>query len=141
MRKQTPDTEIVFRDLSQAYKKLHESYESPNMVRFWFITFVTLTQKLTETMRKEYSAITTLKWKPVTFPGWNAVTEFFKELRNTDYHKLPIRIMIIQTQVYEGFRIDTDELGNEKEIPTRLHTSIKWRAEPQKPKRCFQLRG
>lgn len=129
MRKQTLDTEVVFRDLTYAYDNVQSSYETPDKVRFWFITFVTLAQRLTTTMRKEYSDLTSLKWEASAFQDWTPITEFFKALRNTDQHELPIRIKIIQTQIYEGFRLDRDESGNEKEIPVRMHAQMDYTVE------------
>lgn len=129
MRKQTLDTEVVFRDLTYAYDNVQSTYETPDKVRFWFITFVTLTQRLTATMRKEYADLTSQKWEPSAFSHWTPVTEFFKELRNVDYHELPIRIMIIQTQIYEGFRLERDESDNEKEIPVRMHAQMDYTVE------------
>lgn len=117
MRERTLDSEIVFRDLTKANKKLRHKITNPDAIRRWFTEFVNQSQKLTLTMRKEYSALTKLKWEAIYFTGWTPITEFFKELRNADQHELPIRISLIQTQEYPCVEIGVDESGKEIEIP------------------------
>ena len=70
-------------------------------------------------MRKEYSALTGGgEWVAKDFPGWNPVTELFKELRNVDQHVYLIRIIIVQSQVYHGTSkpVEGVEAGKEDKV-------------------------
>ena len=86
------DTEIVFADLEKTGNLLLAERTNASEVRRLFGSFVVLTQKLTAAMRRDFSRTTGKKWKAGDFTGWNEVTEFFKVLRNSDLHDLPVRI-------------------------------------------------
>lgn len=118
VKAKTLDTEIAFRDLTRANKKLRHQQTNPDALRRRFTDFVILSQKLTGVMRKEYADLTSGKWEAKTFPGWNPVTEVFKELRNVDQHQYLIRIIIVQSQVYHAIETTTEgpETGNEKKL-------------------------
>lgn len=92
--------EIVMKDLEYTLQELKDSGASPVKVRRAFTRFITESQKLTESMRKEYSSITGLSWAASDFIGWNDITMLFKELRRTDYHESPVTIMIEETVYY-----------------------------------------
>lgn len=115
VKTKTLDTEIAFRDLTRANKKLRHQHTNPDAVRRRFTEFVTVSQKLTGVMRKEYADLTGGKWEPKTFPGWNPVTEVFKKLRNVDQHEYLIRIIIVQSQVYHAVVTRTAEATDTEE--------------------------
>jgi hypothetical protein len=129
MIKQTLDTEIVFRDLKEANKKLQLQTKNPNAVRQRFSEFVTLSQKLTEVMRKEYSALTLQKWEPKIFSGWTSITTLFKELRNADYHQNPIRIIMHQIHESRGVESSIDKEGNIINTPVQLDIKVVYSPE------------
>lgn len=129
MKGKIPDTEIVFRDLTKANKKLRHQQKNPDAIRRWFNTFVTQSQRLTDTMRAEYSALTSQDWVASAFPSWTPITELCKKLRNKDLHVQPATIAIAQTQVYDGFEIGTDEQGNETQKPVRAHVQMMYNAD------------
>lgn len=85
--KRISDVDVVFGDWSLALDRLRNSKESPSKTRTAFASLVELSQKLTSVMRAEYPG----KWEASLFPGWNAVTELFKTLRNHDQHEEIIR--------------------------------------------------
>lgn len=105
-------TDLVFRDLEDSLNVLKESKKSPVDVRRQFSRFITLTQQLTEMMRKEFEELTGHKWEASEFGEWNHVTELFKKLRRTDYHESPVVINVKENQ---RFLVDTyqDESGEE----------------------------
>jgi len=157
MKTKTLDTEIVFRDLTRANKKIRHQHKNPDAVRRWFTSFVTNSQKLTDTMRKEYNELTGRKWEASTFTGWTPITNLIKKLRNTDLHELPIRIRLLQTQVYHGFEAETNkpvemrvqmgytsEAGLEKGIPGEFAVedlNQKQMLTPQERELEFQVEG
>lgn len=106
------DTDLVFRDLEDSLNELKLSRKSPVNVRRQFGRFLTLTQQLTEMMRKEFERSTGHKWKAAEFAEWNTVTDLFKKLRRTDYHESPVVINVKESQ---HFLVDTheDESGEE----------------------------
>ena|SRR5215212_2318495 len=91
---------VVFQDLSDAFAEIASGSTSPKAVRRGFGNFIDLSQKLTSTMRKEYSAKTGESWVASDFDGWNDVTELFKELRNEDQHNQPVSILVHETQYF-----------------------------------------
>lgn len=99
MNSNLSDVAHVFVDLEAAYESLQDARDSPREVRRLFAQFVTLTQQLTEAVRREFSARTKQSWAASQFPGWNNVTDLFKELRRTDFHGTPLRILVRETQV------------------------------------------
>lgn len=103
------DVRMIFGDLTNAFEELKQSIQSPKSVRRTFSLFVELSQKLTSTMRKEYSSTTGDKWEASKYMGWNNVTELFKKLRNTDQHDWPIVIVVHERQY---FRIDESSNGH-----------------------------
>lgn len=129
MSPKTLDTEIVFRDLTRANKKLRHQHKNPDAVRRRLTDFVVLSQKLTATMRKEFESLTGQKWEPKRFAGWDGVTELFKQLRNLDAHELPIRIVITQFQEFDGYSITEDASGNETRTPTTRTVGMEFNPE------------
>lgn len=125
----TLNTEAVFRDLTRVNKKLRQQRRNPNTLRLHFTEFVTLSQKLTFAMYKEYHELTSQKWEARNFTGWTAVTELFKVLRNVDQHEGLIRIKITQTQVFEGTASRKDESGNEIRTPMALKVQMGYSSE------------
>jgi hypothetical protein len=100
MEKKVSDTEVVFRDLTSTAKELEDERGSPLKVRRLIGSFITLSQQLTEIMRKEFQELTGKKWEAGSFPGWNVVTELFKKLRRSDYHESPVIIHVQETQYF-----------------------------------------
>jgi hypothetical protein len=94
------DTEIVFKDLSDAFDELKNERETPIKVRRNFKNFILLSQQLTEIMRPEYKKLTSEKWEAKNFKGWNEITNLFKKLRNSDTHNYPVLIDVNETQHY-----------------------------------------
>ncbi|MGH7655743.1 MAG: hypothetical protein ACREN6_13880 [Gemmatimonadaceae bacterium] len=92
---------IVFADLRDALRELEATRGSPKDVRRAFSRFVDLTQRLTASMRTDFSRAGKGKWQASAFPGWNAVTEFFKWMRNQDQHELPIHISVHERRFQE----------------------------------------
>lgn len=92
------DVDIVFRDLADALEDLNANRPSPKEVRRAFSRFVGLTQKLTATMRVEFKARTGEKWRSGEFPGWNNVTNLFKELWDVDEHEAVLLIQVRERQ-------------------------------------------
>lgn len=97
------DVELVLADLEDAFKALNSAVSSPKLVRQSFSRFVELTQRLTAVMRKDWSARRGGTWAANTFPGWNATTALFKELRNQEQHEQQIYISVEETRYYELF--------------------------------------
>lgn len=102
------DTEIVYRDLSDAFEQLDNEKTSPLAVRRKFRNFVIYTQQLTEMMRKEFPQRTGKKWEAKNFDGWNDVSLLFKEIRKSDYHEVPLLIQVKETRSYQMNKIFTD---------------------------------
>jgi len=125
----TFDTEIVFRDLTRANKKLRHQRKNPDALRRRFTDFVTLSQKLTAVMYKEYPELIGEKWEARAFSGWTPVTELFRKLRNVDQHQSLIRIKMRQTQVYEGTEISADDSGNEVRTPMNFELQVGYSSE------------
>jgi hypothetical protein len=70
-----------------------------------------LSQQLTEVMRKEYSDQFGKEWRANNFSGWNEVTALFKKLRRTAYHSYPITIGVKETQYFAVGDIFEDGVG------------------------------
>lgn len=87
-------TELVYSDLEDEFEKLSQNNESPVHVRKTFSNFIELTQKLTETMRKEFKDLTGNNWTCKEFVLWNNHTELFKKLRNYNYHEYPTLVNV-----------------------------------------------
>jgi hypothetical protein len=121
----TPDTEIVFRDLTRAHKKIHRKHHNPDAIRRWFASFIIQSQRLTDVMRKEYSRLTGHGWAASEFSGWTDVTNLFKNLRNTDLHQVPVRIRIEGAQVYRGLIEEVSTGAAGKEVATLVDMIIK----------------
>jgi len=109
---ESQNVEFVFKDLKYTLKELNNKVSSPVEVRRNFGIFITLSQKLTEVMRKEFKAITSEDWQASKFEGWNDVANLFKELRREDYHEYPMTINVMEQQHYLH-AIYEDEEGNE----------------------------
>lgn len=109
---QFSDTKMIFGDLKAALEELKNNRKVPVTIRRAFGQFLTLTQQLTEAMRKEYKSLTGKEWNASSFSGWNKITELFKELRRTDYHEFPVVINVRESQYYVA-EVYEDENGNE----------------------------
>ncbi|MEW6713644.1 MAG: hypothetical protein AB1306_00935 [Nitrospirota bacterium] len=112
MPKKIADTELIFRDLKDIATEIQNEHASPLRIRRLFSQYVTLSQKLTEIMRKEFSDICGTNWEPKSFQGWNAVTSLFKLLRKTDYHSYPVTISVEETQYFKEGDIFDDAVGS-----------------------------
>jgi hypothetical protein len=106
-----PNTELVFRDLKDIAVELQKERNSPLRVRRLLSQFITLSQQLTEVMRKEYSDQIGKEWQANKFSGWNEVTALFKKLRRTDYHSYPVTICVEETQYFAAGDIFEDGVG------------------------------
>ncbi len=106
------DTRIIFGDLTDCLHELNNCKDTPVKVRREFARFISLTQQLTEVMRKEYKAKTQINWEASIFDGWNKTTELFKKLRRTDYHESPVIINVKEKQYYLAAILE-DENGKE----------------------------
>lgn len=105
------DTKMVFGDLRHIAQELHNERDSPVRVRRLLSQFITLSQQLTEVMRKEYSGASGSKWQAESFSGWNEVTTLFRKLRRTDYHSCPVTICVEETQYFGVGDIFQDGIG------------------------------
>ena len=94
------ETDLVFADLEDALHALDDARGSPKKVRRAFSRFVELTQRLTAAMRKDYMRIRGGAWAAKEFPGWNAITDAFKWLRNEEQHAAQIRISVHERHFY-----------------------------------------
>lgn len=124
------DADLVFADLDDAKRSLDEARGSPREVRRAFSRFVELSQKLTSSMRTDYSRLKMGKWQAKEFPGWTVDTSFLKWLRNEDQHADQIYISVHQRNfyhlkalgekllVFEGTWVLIDQLTNE--IPSGI---------------------
>jgi hypothetical protein len=88
------DVDMAFADLEACHADLKKSLNSPRDVRRSFARFVTLAQQLTAAMRREFSSAKGRPWDAARFPGWSAVSDLFKELRNADQHEGPIQVLV-----------------------------------------------
>lgn len=100
---------IVFQDLMDAHDELSGQDTSPKQVRRSFGKVIELSQKLTASMRKEFSKRTGGDWVASDFEGWNDTTALFKQLRNEDQHERPVGILVHERQYFKVFE-DTPEL-------------------------------
>ena len=105
------DTDLVFGDLRHVAAELAVETSSPVRVRRLLSQFITLSQQLTEIMRKEYGAATGERLEARRFPSWTPVTELFKRLRRCDYHRYPITIVVRETQYFAVGDIFEDDVG------------------------------
>jgi hypothetical protein len=70
---------------------------SPAEMRRSFGSFIDLSQKLTNAMRRDFSP---KQWEASSFKGWNSTTSLFKKLRNYDQHEHPVLIQVMQRNFY-----------------------------------------
>jgi hypothetical protein len=94
------DTDLVFSDLRAALATLESARGTPREVRRALSRFVELTQRLTSTMRRDYSRVKGERWDAGSFPGWNHVTELFKWYRNEEQHGDQIYIAVRERHMY-----------------------------------------
>lgn len=111
MTRNFSDTELVFGDLRQTAEDLHKEHGSPVRVRRLLSQFISLSQQLTEVMRKEHSDVNGSKWQAESFPDWSKVTNLFKKMRRTDYHSYPVTIRVEETQYFAVGDIFEDGIG------------------------------
>jgi hypothetical protein len=97
----SPEVDLVFADLQDAYHDLEAAAHSPKQVCRAFSGFVELTQRLMSVMRKEFKARRGQEWKAFEFPDWNETTHLFKDLRNEEQHERLIYISIYETRHYK----------------------------------------
>jgi hypothetical protein len=109
--KNISDTELVFIDLKDIAVELQNECNSPIRVRRLLSRFITMSQQLTEVMRKECSDQIGKEWRANNFSGWNEVTALFKKLRRTDYHSYPVTICVEETQYFAVGDIFEDGVG------------------------------
>src|SRR5574341_486506 len=112
MPKKISDTELIFRDINDIEKEIQDEHDSPLRIKRLFSQYITLSQQLTEIMRKEFSDICGANWEAKSFPGWNAVTSLFKLLRRTGYHSYPVTISVEETQYFKEGDIFEDGVGS-----------------------------
>lgn len=94
------DVALVFQDLKDALNELKVQKSSPKLTRQAFSRFLTLSQQLTEIMRKEYKRLSGREWSAKNFNKWNVVTDLFKKLRREDYHEYPLLIHVKERQYF-----------------------------------------
>lgn len=103
----TPESDLVFTDLSDAIGALEQARGSPKEVRRAFSRFADLTQRLTSAMRLDYSRVKISNWNATAFIGWNTVTDFFKWLRNEDQHGDQSYISVHERRFYPVDRTES----------------------------------
>lgn len=113
---------MIFGDIRDCLQELETSKNTPVKVRREFARFITLTQQLTEVMRKEFKGITNNDWIASSFEGWNAITDLFKKLRRTDYHESPVIINVRERQHYLAAILE-DDVGNEHKAYMTVSTT------------------
>ena len=96
------DVEMLYADLAASVDELNDARPSPVRVRRAFARFIGLTQQLTAAMRREFAAKTGQLWSASDFSGWNAVSRFFKALRNIDQHDSPVLILVRERQTIQA---------------------------------------
>lgn len=100
--------QVVAEDLRRLYLEINTSRRYPFKFRQVFEQYIYKSQQLTETMRKEFKALTGKEWAAKDFPGWNPYTEVLKALRNATYHGYPLALHGCVISVYEGVEFETD---------------------------------
>ncbi len=95
------DSEIVFAELSRAYRELLRSRRQPARYRRLLEEYVNKSQHLTEVMRVEYRRCTLKTWSAKSFSGWNASTEVLKALRRVVFHRAAFLLNPVELLVYE----------------------------------------
>jgi hypothetical protein len=116
------DTRLIFGDLTDSLRELNENRNSPVKIRRAFGRFITYSQQLTETMRREFSNAGG-KWEPKNISGWNENTDLFKKLRNIDYHGFPAIIHVRESQHYLAAVLENEE---GEEFKSYLITQVEW---------------
>ncbi|MCC4766760.1 hypothetical protein FXW07_09080 [Methanosarcina sp. DH1] len=86
------DTNIVYRDLLDAYNELIENDRSILAVRKNLQNFLTCSFQLTQVMYKEFPRRTSEKWNSSKFSGWDDISKLFKEFRNVVNHEPPLLV-------------------------------------------------
>lgn len=84
--KEQTSVDIIYSDLSTAFKTILKYSLYPTLIRRTFAEFITLSQQLTEVMRSTYKKGTGQEWCANNFKGWCEVTNLFKLLRRHSYH-------------------------------------------------------
>lgn len=97
------DTALTFSDLLDSLDELEKARGSPKRVRRAFTRFVDLSQRLTASMRTDYSRVASRPWEASAFPGWTEDTSFLKWLRNEDQHARPIYVQVLERQHFKVF--------------------------------------
>lgn len=105
----SPEVDLVYADLQDAFNQLEIARSSPKEVRRCFSRFVELSQRLTSAMRKDFKALTGCDWRANGFDSWDAVTDLFKVLRNNEQHELQTHVTVLDTSYYKIFD-DSDQL-------------------------------
>lgn len=95
------DTALTFSDLLDSLEDLENARGSPKKVRRAFTRFVDLSQRLTASMRTDYSRVASRQWEASSFSGWTSDTSFLKWLRNEDQHARPIYVQVLERQHFK----------------------------------------
>lgn len=113
----------VIADLEHCTAKLKDEKDSPYEVRRLFRDFVTMSQQITEMMRREFSARTGgTQWQASAFQGWDATSHLFKVLRRTDFHETPFVIGVHDVLTFNTADVfgTQEKLGTIQQIGTWL---------------------
>ena len=103
------DTKLIFEDIRNLYYEIISSRRFPMKFRIAFEQYVTKSQQLTETMRKEYHAKTGKKWIALNFPYWNVYTEIIKAIRRATYHGVPLQLHEVTLGIYPPIEVFSDK--------------------------------
>jgi hypothetical protein len=95
------DVDLVYHDLCDAVGSLNGARESPKEVRRALSRYVELSQRLTSTMRKDFSRRGKGKWQASIFQGWTSRTDLLKHLRNQDQHGEQVFITVHDRHYYD----------------------------------------
>ena len=101
-------TQIVAEDLKRLYCEINISRRYAFRFRQAFEQYIYKSQQLTETMRKEFHALTGNNWVAGNFTGWNEYTNILKALRNATYHGHPLALHGTALTLYPGVEFATD---------------------------------
>lgn len=108
-------TEIIFSDLFKSYLEINNNRRKPRIFRLAFEVYVTKSQQLTETMRKEFSERTGSTWQASKFNGWNEFTGILKKIRNSIMHGCPPILNETMLCIYPNVDFYIDDIKeNEK---------------------------
>lgn len=90
----------VLRGLNAALAVLADDAHTPIEALQALESFTEKSQQLTNVMYKEFHASTGRDWVASDFPGWNAYTDLFKELRRESFHEAPVRLGVFEEKTF-----------------------------------------